>query len=152
MSYKPFKFNPIEDLNLDIPKKNIKSALEEAANYIREEMLSYIAEASSPVSGGKWVKGLTKEYAEKKSEESSSGIANLENTGSFLDTLDVSVNGKELVVSVAEEKEDIATGHLTGEYGKNSRVRPRQFMPQDGQKFKRDILSNLKTLLQEFEE
>lgn len=149
---KPYKFNPIKDLNLDIPRNKRKDALEAAADLIKTEMLDYIGEGKSPVSGGKWVRGLTKKYAELKSHESSADFANLELSGALLDSLTVDATSSSIIIDVGDDQKDKAEGHLSGLYGEKSRIRPRQFMPQDDQKFKRDILSKLRDLLSDYEE
>lgn len=152
MAFKKFTFDPIKELDLNIPRKNRKDALEEAAAYLREVMLEYASEGKSVVSGGKWIKTLTPGYARKKGEESSVTFANLELSGHLLDNLGVDVSGRGLTIDVDPEDYGKAEGHLTGEYGKNSRIRPRQFMPQPGETFKSTILSDLKKILRDFEE
>jgi hypothetical protein len=149
---KPYRFNPIKELDLDIPKENRSDALEAAAEYIKELMLDYIGEGNSPVSGGKWVKGLTKQYLERKGQESSVDYANLELSGDLLDSLIVEANSRNIVIDVGDDQRDKAEGHLSGLYGKKSRIRPRQFMPQGDETFKRDIMNKLKDLLAEYEE
>lgn len=149
---KPYKFNPIKDLELDIPKDKQAEALRAASEFIKETMLDYIGEMKSPVSGGRWVKTLSTSYLKKKEEESGVSQANLELTGHLLDNLSVDVKGSNIVIDVDPEDRGKALGHLTGEYGKSSKEKPRKFMPQPGESFKKQILSDLKTLLEEFEE
>lgn len=149
---KPWKFKPLEELGIEIPRGARREALEAAAEYIRTAMLDYIGSGTSPVSGGKWVRSLTKEYAAKKGEESSAGFANLELSGDLLDSLTVeAISGTTITVDVGSDERDKAEGHLTGLYGKNSRIRPRQFMPQDNQRLKKDILQGVKDILKEYE-
>lgn len=149
---KAWKFKPLEELGIEIPRNARREALEAAADYIRTAMLDYIGEGKSPVSGGKWTRSLTKEYAEKKSSESSAGFANLELSGDLLDSLTVTaVSGNTISVDVSSEERGKAEGHLTGLYGKNSRIRPRQFMPQGEERLKKDILQGVKDILKEYE-
>ncbi len=153
MAFKPYKFNPIDDLGLDIPARNRKAAMEAAAEYLKEAMLDYIGDGKSPVANGKWTRSLTKAYLARKGEESSAGFANLELSGDFLDSLSVEAEKNKIVIDVGEDQEGKAEGHITGLYGENAKKpRPRQFMPQKDGKFNRDILSNLKKLLSEYEE
>jgi len=149
---KPYKFNPIKDLDLSIPKDKQAEALRAASEFIKETMLDYIGEMKSPVSGGRWVKTLSTGYLKKKEEESGVSQANLELTGHLLDNLSVDVKGSNIVIDVDPEDRGKALGHLTGEYGKHSKEKPRQFMPQPGQEFKKQILSDLKQLLSEYED
>ena len=148
---KAYKFNPIKELELDIPRSNRKAALEDAATYIKEAMLDYIGEGKSPVEKGKWVRSLTKQYAKTKSEQSSANFANLELTGEMLDSLTVDVSGSNIIVDVGDDQRDKAEGHLTGIYGDSNKIRPRQFMPQKGESFKREIMSNIKKILEDYE-
>lgn len=149
---KPYKFNPIKDLDLQIPKDKRREALQAAADLIKTEMLDYIGEGKSPVSGGKWIRGLTKEYAKKKSEESSADFANLELSGDLLDSLSVEATSSSITIDVGSDQKNKAEGHLSGLYGEHSRIRPRQFMPQGDETFKRSIISKLKDLLSDFED
>jgi len=150
---KAWKFNPIEELGIDIPRNQRREALEAAAEYIRTAMLDYIGEGKSPVSGGKWIRSLVPSYAAKKGEESSVDFANLELSGDLLDSLTVkAVSGNTISVDVSSDERGKAEGHLTGLYGKNSRIRPRQFMPQGEERLKKDILKGVKDILKEYEE
>lgn len=151
--YKPFKFNPIKDLGLSIPKDRHEEALAAAAEYIKEAMLERIGNGESPVAGGKWVRGLTPDYKKAKGEFSSVKFANLEKEGTFLDSLDVSADSKRITVSVGEDQEGKAEGFLLGLYGANAKKEyKREFMPTAGKTFKRDILAGIKDLLKEFED
>lgn len=148
-----YEFDPFEELGIEVPRSKRKEALEAAAELLKVEMLDYIGAGKSPVSGGKWVRSLTPAYAERKAEQSSAGFANLELTGDMLDSLTVEASGSSLVIDVGEDQRDKATGHLTGIYGEHSkRERPRMFMPQGNQTFKRDILRKLRDVLAEFED
>lgn len=151
--FKPYKFNPIKDFDLDIPRNKRQEALEAAAEFLKEALLENIGQAKSPVSNGKWIKGLSPEYKKRKSEESSELFANLELSGSLLDGLSVEVEKNQIIFDLPEEEYGKAEGHITGEYGKFSKkVKPRQFLPQGTEKFRRDILSDVKEILREFED
>lgn len=152
MKFKPYKFDPISSLDLSIPKDKQREALKAAAEFLRETMLDFAGSLKSPVQGGTWVKGLSKGYKAFKEKESPSSQANLELTGHLLDNLEVTVTGNKLVIDVSKEDYGKAEGHITGEYGKHSQIKPRQFMPQGSEEFKQRILSDLKTLLEEYEE
>lgn len=153
MSFDPtYKFNPIKDLDLEIPKDKRKEALEEAAVYLKEALLDYIGSGKSPASGGRWIKGLSKGYKEKKALESSSNFANLENTGEFLDSLSIDVKGNSLEISFGDEFDGRVEAFQTGFYGESSKEKPRQIFPTDGKTFKQEIMSNLKNILKDFED
>jgi hypothetical protein len=153
--FKPYKFNPIDDLELNIPKANQREALEAAAEFLKEQMLDYIGEGKSPVDGGEWVRKLSPGYKAVKGEESSVNFANLELHGDFLDSLNVTVKGKSLVLDVGKDQYGKAEGHLTGQYGSGNMSKgptPREFMPQGKGEFKSKILADLKKLLEDYEE
>lgn len=151
--FKPYTFDVLDELGLEIPRNKRREALEAAAELLKVEMLDYIGSGKSPVSGGKWVRSLTPAYAEQKAEDSSADFANLERTGDLLDSLTVEPKGQALVIDVGEDQYGKAEGHITGVYGEHSkRERPRQFMPQGEETFKRDIMRKLKEVLAEFED
>jgi hypothetical protein len=150
--FKPYRFNPFDELDVTVPRSARREALEAAAETLKIALLDYIGSATSPASGGKWTRSLTPGYAEQKSEDSSADFANLERTGAFLDSLTVNVVGTDLVVDVDPEFYGRAEGFLTGQYGESSRIRPRQFVPQGDGKFKRDILKQVRDALAEYED
>jgi len=150
--YKPFKFNPIKDLGLNIPKDRREEALAVAAEYIKEQMLERIGKGESPVANGKWIKGLSTGYKQQKGEFSSVKFANLEKEGTFLDSLEVLSDEKKITVEVGEDQEGKAEAFLTGDYGGNKTDKIRQFMPQSGKTFRRDIMAGIKEILSEFED
>lgn len=151
--FEPFIFDPIKELELDIPKDKRREALEIAASFLKEALLDYIGDGKSPVSGGKWIRKLEPEYKKKKIEESGVDFANLELSGDLLDSLSVDVEKNKIIIDVGEDEYGKAEGHLTGIYGnKSDKVKPRQFMPQGKEKFKKSILKDLEALLREYED
>lgn len=150
--FKPYQIDILKELNLDIPKDKQKEALQAASEFLKETMLDYIGEGKSPVQGGRWVRSLSPEYKKKKLEESGIDYSNLELTGGFLDKLSVDVSGSKIVVDVDADDYGRAEGFITGQYGESSKIKPRQFSPQKGESFKKQILNDLKELLSEFEE
>lgn len=148
--FKPFQFDPIKDLDIEIPRNKKKEALEAVAKLLDTTILEYASEGRSPVKGGRWVKKLEKDYEAKKGKGS---FADLLDSGHLLENLSVEVSGSKIVIDVDEEDEGKAEGHLTGVYGDNSKkVKPRQFMPQKGQEFRSGIMADVKRILKEFED
>jgi len=149
-----YSFDPIEELDLDIPRNKRREALEAAAELIKTEMLDYIGAGKSPVTNGKWERKLTDNYKKKKGEESSAKFSNLELTGEFLDSLIVDASSREVTISVGEDQQGKAEAFLTGQYGSGEMAGDyrREFMPQGNESFKRPILSKLKLLLSQFED
>lgn len=156
MSLKKYFFNPIEELDLNIPKENRAEALKAASDYLKEAMLDYIGEGKSPVSGFGKFPGYTKAYKTLKGESSSSSTVNLELSGEMLDALDVKVSGKRLSIGVFGDSEVLgkAEGNNLGTYGQDSPIpgKARRFIPLEGESLKREILQGLKRVLQEFED
>jgi len=156
MAFEPYKFDPFEETGIEVPKNKRAEALEVVASFLKEQMLLYIGEGVSPLSQGKWKRGLTKDYKEIKGQESSATFANLELSGEFLSSLIVEPEKNKIIIDVAEDQEGKAEAFLTGQYGKGKMEDDyrREFMPTDdnGKSFKRDILKNIKEILQEYEE
>jgi len=153
---KTYKFDPLKELNIDIPKSNRKEALEAAATYLKEAVLDYIGEGKSPVSGFGKFPGYTKEYKSEKGASSSSSAVNLELSGEMLDALSVKVTGSKLELGVfgGDELLGKAEGNNLGTYGQPNPIpgKVRRFIPLDGENLKRDILRNMKTILEEYGE
>lgn len=148
-----YSFNPIKELDLDIPRSSRREALEAGAEYLRDAVLRKIAKGRSPVANGKWTRTLTKGYSKRKGEESSAKFANLELSGELLDSLDVSVDGSKLVYGVPSDQAGKAEGNNIGTYGRSkSTGRVRRFIPIGDEKFSKDILSGLRDVLADFEE
>jgi len=126
----------------------------EVASYLEEELLNYIGEAKSPVSGGVWRRGLTSEYKKNKAEESSSDFSNLELTGELLDSLRVKPSASSVTIDLGKDQYGKAEGHITGQYGdgKMKKDYRRQFVPQGSENLKREIVSNIKRILKEYED
>lgn len=147
-------FDPQKKTGIKVKRENLDDALEEVATFVKEQILSNTADGKTSVKGGRWVRSLTKEYAKRKSEESSANYANLELTGEMLDALETAVDGRRIKIEIADpEQEGKAEGHLTGQYGSNSRIRPRQFMPwKRGEELSPDIMQGVKEILSRYEE
>lgn len=144
----------VSEFDIEIPRKNKKAAMEEVSEYLAEELRSRYAAGNSPVSGGIWKRKLTKEYAAKKEGVTGVDIADLELTGEMLESLTVKPRGSKIKIDVAKDQYAKAEGHITGQYGKNKMKKDyrREFLPQGGDSFKRDILGNIKKILRDHEE
>lgn len=155
MAAKPYDFDPFKLTGVNVPKKNRADALEAAANFVKEKMLENTGAGKTSVAGGRWVKSLTPAYKKRKAEDSSVDFANLELHGDMLDSFEVDLSPKsknKLRIEVGSDQWDKAEGHLTGVYGKSSRERPRQFMPQGDEELSRDIVSGLREVLERYED
>lgn len=147
-----YEFDPFEMFGIEKPKskddRNI--ALDVAATALKEFMLDSISKGQSPVSGGSWKRTLSKKYAEQKKEISGVAFANLELYGDMLDDMVVEARGDKIVVGFeSTEQAQKADGHNhSGIFGDSS-LPKREFIPKEGGKFKRDILSELKSIIEE---
>lgn len=150
--YGEWSFDPIGETGIIVPKKKRQEALEEVAEFVKEQTLQRTGEGRTSVKGGRWVKGLTPEYKKKKAEESSVDFANLELQGEMLDSLNTGVRGKKVFIEVGEDQRGKAEGHLTGKYGKHSSIRPRQFMPVGDQELAPEIMAGVRKILKRYEE
>ena len=147
-----FEFDPFELLGRDKPVGSTREAKRAVADYVREEILSHVAGARSPVEGESWQAKLSKEYAKRKGKISSSGTANMELYGDMLDNMDVVVNQRGMVeVRVTGKQGDKARGHNqhSGDT-KNKYLPQRRFIPDTGQTFKRSIMGGIDVILDEF--
>ncbi len=152
MSYKVvFEFDPFELTGLDDPikKSDRKSALNDIADYVKSEVLQYVGQGESPVSGGRWQKKLSPAYAHIKEKISSSNFANMELTGEMLDALETRVVGGKIQIGwFGGEQAAKADGH--NNFSGDSSLPTRQSIPKPGQTFKRDIVSGMKDIAKEF--
>lgn len=148
-----YEFDPFESTGIKVPKAKRKEALEEVADYVKEQILSRTGDGRTSVKGGKWARNLSPEYLKKKKEESGVGFANLELYGDMLDSLDTRIKGKgKIVIEVGDDQRGKAEGHITGIYGKNDSGKRRQFMPVEGEEFAPEIERGIKQILKRYEE
>lgn len=147
-----YEFDPFELLGVDAPRGNDRrAALEEMADYVRTEVLSYVADSESPVSGGRFKSTLSPEYAKLKKKLVGNAKANLELSGDMLDALEcvVKSNGM-LELRVTGKEGDKADGH--NNFSGRSTLPPREFIPNEakGQTFKRSIIRGMKEIADNF--
>jgi hypothetical protein len=148
-----YKFNPFKETGVDVPKDRREEAAQAVAEYVLEQIHSYSADGKTSVAGGLWKRKLSKGYLKEKEHESSANFANLELTGELMDSLEADANSRgDVTVSVPSDQAGKAEGNLIGSYGREEDPKKaRQFMPyKDGQRFRREILSGIKDILQEF--
>jgi len=152
MAYKVvYEFDPFEETGLDRPssKKDRSEALKQIADYVRDEILQYVGEGKSPVSGGAWKRSLSPEYKKLKEDLSSAGFANMELHGDMLDALEAKVVGNKIKVGwFGGEQAAKADGH--NNFSGDSELPTRQSIPKPGESFKRDIVQGMKAIAKEF--
>lgn len=149
-----FEFDPFEMLGLDSPSRSVKrDALEEIAEFARDELLQYYGEGKSPAAGGEWKRTLSAGYKKLKGDISSSNFANMELSGDMLDALEYKVVGGKIQLGWFDATEAAkAEGHQTG-YKGHPTIKDgpkRQLLPDNGGEFKRDIKQGMKAIAKEF--
>jgi len=113
-------------------------------------ILENTAKLKSSVSGGKWKKTLSPEYKKQK-KKVAPGIPNMELTGDMLDALTFKPyrDGVEVGVFDREEALKAENHNKFTARSRKTKVPERQFIPRKDQKFKKEILTELKTLAKE---
>lgn len=133
----------------DIPKNERETVKKEVGNYIIEAILTDVSKATSPVQGGGWKKGLTDKYAKIKSKYSNQLIANMELHGDLLDSLEFKTTSNGIEVGIWDKSEvPKADGH--NNFSGESKLPERRFIPYKGQKFKKDILDEVASIISNY--
>lgn len=141
-----YVFNPFEETGAELPEgADKRDTLDEAAAFLREQVLSYMGDENSPVSGYGRFPSLSKEYAARKSAQGGSPVSNLELSGSMKDAIQVYSEGNRLVIEVTGAEGAKADGHcnLSGD----SSLPLRRFIPDEGETFKRPILEGIARII-----
>ena len=133
-----------------------EEAKEEIKEYIVDTILDYVSKEKSPVSGGKW-KGLSPEYKKLKSKISGSTKANMELEGDMLDELAADFVGNKLKVGFGKDASELtklkAENHNKfTQRAKKTKLPERNFIPKKEQTFKRDILRDINSIIDEYRE
>ena len=153
MSYRVvYEFDPFKEVNVDRPssKSDRRSAMQDIAEYVRDEILQYVGDGNSPVSGRGKFKALSKDYAEFKKTISSSTTPNMELYGDMLDDLEYRIEGNKIKIGwFGGEQAAKADGH--NNFSGESDLPVRRSIPnaKDGETFKRDILQGIKQIARE---
>jgi hypothetical protein len=129
----------------DLSPTNKSIAKREAGEVVIDGILDNLGSAKTPVSGGRYKSSLSSEYRERKGDGLGSPIANLELTGAMLDSLTFQSKTGGIEVGIFDSSQaPKAYNHQRGDT-----LPTRQFLPESGQKFKRNIESELKSLIKE---
>lgn len=123
-------------------KAKTSELLDQIGELLVEQVLSSVADSTSPITGRSF-KGLSEEYKALKKAETGSSEANLDLTGEMLSSLDYKVKGNTIEIGVFGEDAGKADGH--NNFSGKSKLPTRQFLPKEGQLF----TSSINKLLQE---
>lgn len=116
-------------------KEDLKDQLGEL---LVEQILESLASTDTPIQGGKYKATLSKDYAAKKKAETGSSAANLDLSGEMLNAIDYKIQGNTIKIGVfGRDNAGKADGH--NNFSGRSNLPTRQFLPEEGQQFKKDI-------------
>lgn len=126
--------NEVEGLSKDLADDLKK----EVGELLVEEILGSLANVKTPISGGEYKRSLSKDYKKKKIDETGSGEANLDLEGDLINSIDYQISGNTIKLGVFDaENAGKADGH--NNFSGLSKIPTRQFLPREGQTFRRDI-------------
>lgn len=119
-----------------------KEVLDMIGELLVEQILDYVTDQKSPVTGNGF-KPLSLEYSRRKKEEVGNTKANLDLSGDMLQALDYKIKEGKIEIGVYGSEAPKADGHnnLSGE----SKLPTRRFIPDKGQTFD----SSIKDLIKE---
>lgn len=129
-------------------KRGVKEEVKrEIGNFVKESILDRVGDGKSPVSGGAWKRSLSPEYKKQKAKKSSVTFANLELKGDMLDSLDFRPKKDAVEVGIYGDtlQDKKAYNHNTGDT-----LPTRRFIPRPGEKFKRDIESEIRGIVKQY--
>lgn len=126
-----------------IPRANRSKVKKDIGEFIVTEILLSVSEQKSPVSGGKYKKGLSDDYAKLKG----SNKADLELEGDLLDSLTFKNKDGGLEIGIFDKKQ---TGKADGHnqiHEAHKTLPERRFIPSEKQNFKRNIMNGVKRII-----
>lgn len=145
-----YEFNPFKEFGIKVDKKNKAAAQKDIADFVKEQVLSYVGDAKSPVKGESWKSTLSPAYAKIKSKQSKARTANMELKGDMLDAIEVvPVNSETLSLQIEGSQAPKADGHNKLIEG-NPGLPKRRFIPDKDQEFKADINQGIKKILNRY--
>lgn len=131
--------------NIDQVPSNLRGDLvNEVGDYLVQSILDYVGEAKSPVAGGKYKSKLSDAYA--KSQKMGDTLANLDLNGDMLNALTFKTNaytGKVTVGIFDDEQAIKSYNHNVGDT-----LPQRQFIPDEDQLLKAEIIRGVKRILE----
>jgi hypothetical protein len=130
----------------DVPESRHATVKREVGDYVTDEILRALSAGKSPVVGETFKK-LNKEYADE--EKGGNRTPNLELDGDMLDALIYKNNDKGIEIGIFSSSEvPKADGH--NNFSGDSKLPKRRFIPKDDQKFKREIETGVRSIVNEY--
>lgn len=152
MSYRVvYEFDPFDVTGLDSPatKRESRAALKDIAEYVRDEILQFVGDSTSPVAGYGKFKSLSKNYKEFKKGVSGSSEANMELYGDMLDSLEYKITGDKIQIGwFSGDQAAKADGH--NNFSGESDLPLRRSIPGKGETFKKSIVKGMKEIAKDF--
>jgi hypothetical protein len=140
--------DPFEGLDVSaLTPAEKESLLEEIGQTLVDSVLQSLASSKTPISGGGYKSFLSPAYAAFKREYGAGSSANLDLTGSMLDSLSFKAKGDVIEIGVFGSEAPKADGH--NNFSGDSKLPQRQFLPKEGQRFKRDIDGVVKSIIKD---
>ena len=127
------------------PRKVKDKIIDEVGNFLFEQTLDSVGSAKSPVSGEHF-KALSPSYREFKKKHHGPGIPNLELEGDMLDSLDFKKTADGIKIGHFHTSEAAKSDGHNNFSGKSS-LPKRRYLPIEGQKYKRDIIKEVKKII-----
>jgi len=152
-TYKPnllsYVFDPFEDVKIKDPALKDKAA-NEIADYLKEQVLSFVGDGKSPVAGYGKFKALSSDYKNEKKKIAGNTNPNLELHGDMLDALNVEVDGSLVSLTIEGDQAEKADGHckLTGR--ENAALPMRRFIPGAKESFNKSIQSGIDAIVEKY--
>jgi hypothetical protein len=130
----------------DVPESRHATVKREVGDYVTEEILRALSSGKSPVAGESFKK-LNKEYADEMKD--GNRTPNLELDGDLLDALRYKSNDRGIEIGIFKSSEvPKADGH--NNFSGDSKLPTRRFIPKDDQKFKQQIDTGIKSIVNEY--
>lgn len=141
-----FDFDPFEATGEDLPEgADEETVLESCAEFIQEQILSYVGDETSPVAGYGPFPALTKEYAKRKKALGHPPEPNLLLRGEMLDALQVDPKGSMVRIQITGQQGAKADGHCN--QSGDSSLPLRRFIPNKGETFESEILDGVARII-----
>lgn len=142
------------DFDRSTPEEDRNGVLADIGDFVKNSILDYVGDSDTPIEGGKWRAELTDAYKKKKEKESGVTTANMELFGDMLDAFDYEITDNSVRFFIDDDDQAVkAYGHNTGFEGHptiKSKKYKREFIPKKGQTFKKDIMSGIDDILDEY--
>lgn len=145
-----FNFDPFDMLGIDKPadKDQARAIAKSMAEYVLTQVVQTVGDGRSPVAGGSWKRSLSKDYKAAKVKQGGNPYADMILYGDLLTNLDcvVTRDGNLELRNTGKEAAK-ADGH--NNFSGKSSLPLREYIPKEGQTFKRDIMAGLRAIAEE---